>query len=176
MGCIIFALAFLAITELGSAGSPNEPAKTMPAKVKQYNIQLRVCQGDPLGSKQGGDVHTLSQPTMLTLEGKHGKAMAGQILPGYDPNSDEMVGVFLHVLPISEEDGTVKLEIGCRIIELVEKQEDRLEMRGFSVRETRTIERGETMKLRVKGTSATNQHWVEATVTEVKLVDAPDSK
>jgi type II secretory pathway component GspD/PulD (secretin) len=136
------------------------------SKVKQYLIEVKVCRGDPLGTKN--TIEVLSRPAMMVLEGQPAKVMIGQTLVGFDSVTEDFVGVAIHCRPISEKDGTIRLEIGCQVAELVEQTNDHREIRVLSGRQNREVGRGETFKMRLKGASATDQTWLEGTVKEIR--------
>jgi hypothetical protein len=162
----IFGVMVLAFVGFGSAAFSAEPTKT-----NQYLIELRVCHGDPLGSKADGNLDILSHPTIITVEGEAAQCMIGQKLTGIDADSPDFAGVSLKVRPVGQKDGAIHMEIGCKVSEVVEESEFHIETRVVCARRTLNVNMGETFKMRMKGQSATDQTWLEGKVTEIKEVD-----
>jgi hypothetical protein len=162
---IIVAMA-VALAGLGSVLSAE------PARTKQYVIEIRVCQGDPLGSKAEGNLEILSHPTIGTVEGEAAQCMIGQKLAGVDANDPDFAGIAINVRPVGQKDGAVRLAIGCKVSDVVEQSEFHMETRVLSARRILDVRVGETFKMRIKGQSATDQTWLEGKVKESKQVES----
>jgi hypothetical protein len=132
------------------------------SKVKQFVIEVRVCQGDPLGDKS--DITVLSRPTLMVIQGQPGMVSVRTALDGFD----DFVGISVHVRATSAKDGEIRVEVAARIAELVHQSKDRHEIRSWSSRQVREVRHGETLKMRIRTSSANDQTWLEATVKEVK--------
>lgn len=136
------------------------------SKQKQYVIEVRVCQGDPLGDQR--DIDVLARPTLMVPDGQPGLVNIGRTLARLDPDTeDDFAGISLSCCARGVKDGNIRLEFSLRIAELVSETKDFREMRSWSARGRREVRHGETTRLRLKSASASDQTWVEATVREV---------
>src|ERR1700677_2411655 len=50
---------------------------TDPPKPRQYQIDLAILMGDPLGSPKKGTIKTLAEPRIVTLEKKQASFISG---------------------------------------------------------------------------------------------------
>jgi Bacterial type II/III secretion system short domain len=132
------------------------------SKVKHFVIEVRVCQGDPLGGK--GDITVLSRPTLMVSEGQPGMVSVRTALDGFD----DFVGIAVRCRATRAKDGAIRVEIFATIAELMDQSKERHEIRSCSARQERDLRHGETFNMRMRISSASDQTWLEATVKAVK--------
>ena len=147
-----------------------EPAAADPAPgrtPRAYRIEAKVCQGDPLGSVEEGDVKILGsisggtvpksksyfnlvQSNVLEVEG-------GQVVSGYLMRTDFEPAA----------DGKIRLRLALKHTGLQEDNAQETVARTSYKRYDRVVKDGETVRLRW-GKSADRDTWLELTVREEK--------
>src|SRR5947209_11616566 len=132
----------------GSAAFAGEPAKGPPVRTKQYEIELRVCQGDPLGSQAEGNVQILTRTAVMTLEGQTAQVQVGPGPLAPDGLGKDVGSVSLQVVPVSEKDGTIRLELGCSLSERTEPTNRGRPVREVSAHAKRDVAPGELFRMR----------------------------
>src|SRR5205814_994605 len=137
------------------AGQPLTAESAVLSENKIFVIEARVCQGDPRGGK--GKIKVLSHPILAVHEGKPGTLRSGGIFPGLDSEQEEFVGLTLRICATRQVGGVIRLEVGVKIGEVVSQSKNGYETRSWTTRQEREMRDGETVKLRIKGSSATDQ-------------------
>jgi hypothetical protein len=139
--------------------------KSAPAKQLQFN--LRLLEGDPLGSVEAGTVDILSQPQLITQEKQECSMFTGQEILA--PAGAERVecGVKVRIQPGAIVGGKVRLDITASHSTLESQSKDRIEIRTDETRAITTVRLGEVVKLRMDKGDAKRQKWVEVSVVAV---------
>ena len=131
------------------------PVDAKPAE-KQFRIECVILQGDPLGSKEEGNVEVLSKPQLTLLNNQFGTFQVGSksnkgeyavvlnLTPRYDAASGELFVRFQPTITMPDI-GTTGIEatIGLRKPDVVRR-------------------------VRIAAKSPTDQLWVEIKYVEVK--------
>jgi hypothetical protein len=162
-----FLVAAALLTTFGSVALAGEPAMT-----KQFVIEVCLYHGDPLGSKTECNLEILSHPRLVTMDGQAASCMVGQKVTALETDGCDFVGTSFNVRPVARKDGVIRVELGCKVSEIVEQSEFHLETRTLGARRIINVRLGETFKMRLKGQSATEQTWLEGKVTEVTEVES----
>ena len=143
--------------------------KSAPAK--QLRINLRLLEGDPLGSVEAGTVEVLSQPQIITLEKQEASMSVGQeILVPSDDGRGEVAqyGVKIAIKPGAIKDGKARLDITASHSTLESQTKERIQIHTDQVRTIITPQLGKVVKVRMGTVDAKRQKWVELTVAEAK--------
>jgi hypothetical protein len=143
---------------------------------RQYRVEVRLCQGDPLGSRAEGTVKHLAEPVLITTSGRGVNFWSGGQVPVRGPDGKvayEPVGTRVEILPLGYPDGRVWVELNITHREvnvgLGIKTATGEVVPGFTEQATRTarfVTPGEPFRLRVSAESAADQTWIEVTVRE----------
>jgi hypothetical protein len=138
---------------------------------KNFVIDVRVCQGDPLGSREAGTIRYLAEPRAVTRSGRPATFLAGGHTPIYGTGGKvvfEPTGVQAEVLPVAHPSGVTWAEVNTTL-RAVNVGLGNGEMPGFAEqnrREARVVSLGETFRIRVAADSPASQTWVEVTIRE----------
>lgn len=138
---------------------------------KEFLIDVRVCQGDPLGSREAGTIRYLAEPKVVTRSGRPAFFMAGGHTPINGAGGKlvfEETGVRTEILPIAYSNGVVWAEVSTTL-RAVSVGLGNAEMPGFTEqtrRESRVVSPGETFRIRVAADSPASQTWVEVTIRD----------
>lgn len=142
-----------------------EQINKLDAPVPQYQVDIRVCTGDPLGSRAAGTLKVLSEPRLMVVEGQAGLVRSGgQAL--LEPDGEAVsVGVELKVVVLSMtgETARVRIEGANTTLEGVEKERSVKTVRSIA---TRDLKAGETTRIRI-GQKA-DETWAEVTVRPMR--------
>lgn len=161
------ALVFAAAMLVGSqptAGGDQPP----PGKQLQFNV--RVLEGDPLGSREAGTLKVLAEPRLVTLENRPFSFISGGELPITDGESVQYqpFGRMIEGKAGAVKDGKVRLDITLSNTTIGERTEDRIQLHRESTRTITTVRLGEVVKLRWGKGGAEKQTWAELSVEQVK--------
>jgi hypothetical protein len=138
---------------------------------KQLQFNLRVYEGDPLGSIDAGTLKQHCDTRLVTLENRPATLVAGGELPvTHDGTSVEHIpfGRTAELRPGKVHDGKVHLDIQLTNTTVAANTKEQTELRTESARTLRTVKFGETVKLRWPGASAGKQVWVEFSVDAIE--------
>jgi hypothetical protein len=150
--------ALLALVAVGGLNGRVSP----PA----LQIDVVVCQGDPLGSKADGTLKYLAEPKVVTQSGRPAYFRAGTQSVG-DKKPAEWHGTEIEVLPIVYANGKVWAEVNTRHVEA----RHGLSLPGApafveqNLRFSRFVTPGEKLRFRIAADSPSSQTWAEVTVT-----------
>ncbi len=148
---------------LGTAGAA-DPA----AGGRRFQIDLRLLQGDPLGSPEKGTAEVLTQPSLHLVENEEGRAFTGQRVKVDGKWLD--VGRSFRAVAASAAGGKVRLRVTVEAAGVAFDPTTRqLAVRTEVERNTFTREAkpGETLRVRV-GKRGGKETWVELCVRELK--------
>lgn len=133
-------------------------------------VELRVIQGDPLGSVEEGTQTLLTEPKLVTMSGrpaffrqKEKKYFTRAKGPVIDAADLVPLGTECEVLPILRGDGKVYVEVNAKTT-VVKGAEGKEVADENSIRVSVVLEQGQTFKRRLAQHSATDQTWVEWSV------------
>lgn len=161
-------LAFAAAMLVSSQSTARDD---QPALGKQLQFNVRVFEGDPLGSRESGTLKVLAEPRLVTLENHRFSFIVGGQIPVPDGESVQFhqFGRMIEGKPGAIKDGKIRLDITLVNTTVGEQTEERIQLHSESTRTITTIRLGEVVKLRWgKKASADRQVWVELSVEEVK--------
>jgi hypothetical protein len=160
----------LAIAAAMFVGSQSTLGGDKPSSGKQLLFNLRVCKGDPLGSREAGTLKVEAEPRLLTLENRPFSFVSGGEIAVTDGDSVEFVqsGWMIEGKAGTVKDGKVRLDITLSNTTVEERTEERIQLRTESRRTISAVRLGEVLKLRWGKGSAERQAWVELSVEEVK--------
>ena len=145
-------------------------AATMP---KDLTVEVRVCKGDPLGTRADGNVRYLVEATITTPSGKSVQVRAGGEVPiVFDgKRTDYMfLGTRIELEPVARVFGNVWAEVNLLHATQVPANGGVMNgghVPGFSeqmTRISRTTKLGETFKHRISANDPNDQVWVEVTI------------
>lgn len=161
------AIALAAAVLVGSQSTAGD-AKHSPGKPLQVN--LRVFQGDPLGSREAGTLKLLADPNLITLENRVFTFVSGGEIAVTEGEEVQFVqiGRMIEGKPGAVKDGKVCLDLTLSNTTVGERTEERVQVHTESTRMISTVRLGEVVKFRWRKGSADRQVWVELTVAEVK--------
>jgi hypothetical protein len=148
---------------LGTVGAA-DPA----AKGRRFQIDLRLLQGDPLGSPEEGTAEVLTQPSLHLVENQEGRVFTGQRVKVDGKWLD--VGRSFRAVAASAAGGKVRLRIRAQAAGVVEDPTTRQQAVRTEVERTtftREAKLGETLRVRV-GKRGKKETWVELRVRELK--------
>ena len=151
---------------LALAGAVNDRAPRL------LQIDIVVCQGDPLGSRVEGTIKYLAEPRMVVAVGRPACFMTG----GPSPLDDELVlnqtaertRTRIDLVATWDEKGKLRVEVQAA------QGETRARLPGQSrfVEQTpglsRLVAPGEKFRFRIAADSPSSQTWAEVTVTEYR--------
>lgn len=157
------ATAMFASSQLASSGSQPSPGK-------ELQINLRVCEGDPLGSRKAGTLKVLAEPRLITLENHPFAFVTGGEIPVTDDDGLQFVpfGREIRGKPGAVKEGKVRLDITLSKTTVGERIEERLQLHTETWRTITTVPLGEVVKFRWGKGRADKQTWAELSVVEVK--------
>lgn len=153
--------AVLGLAVLGPAGAA-EPG----VKVPLFIIDLRLLQGDPLGSPEKGTAEVLTQPSVHLLEMQEARTFTGQRVKVDGERVD--VGNSFRVVAASAPGGKVRLRVTVESTDVVYNPADRQPVVRTVVERTtftREAKLGETLRVRV-GRRGPKETWVELRAQE----------
>jgi hypothetical protein len=145
------------------------------AAPKQLQFNVRMLQGDPLGSVEAGTVRVLADTRLVTLEKRLASLVSGsEIDVRRDGNTMETVqiGHVMEIRPGAAQGGKVRLDITLRYTSVAANHGERTDLHTQSHRVLTTVKVGELLKLRWPGATAEKQVWVELSADEVGSLNA----
>jgi hypothetical protein len=151
-------------------GSQPVAGGDQPSPGKQLQFNVRVFEGDPLGSRQAGTLKVLAEPRLVTLENRPFSFVSGGeiLIKDGEGVQFQTFGRTIEGKPGAVKDGKVRLEITLSNTTVGERTEDRIQLHSESTRTITTVRLGEVVKLRWGKGSADKQIWAELSVEEVK--------
>ena len=159
----VFAAAMLVSSQI-TAGGDKSPSS------KQLLFNVRVFEGDPLGSREAGTLKVSAEPRLVTHENRPFSFMSGGEIAVNDGEGVQLVQVGRMIVgkPGAVKDGKVRLDITLSNTTFGQGNEGRTQLQTESTRTITTIRLGEVLKLRWDKGSADKQAWAELSVEEVK--------
>ena len=145
-------------------------AATMP---KDLTVEVRVCKGDPLGTRADGNVRYLVEATVTTPSGKSVQTRAGGEVPVVMDGKKVVytfLGTEVEVVPLSQANGRIWTEVNLRHVTqnpALGVLAKGVQIPGFSEQTTRIsriTKLGETFKHRISANDPNDQVWVEVTI------------
>jgi hypothetical protein len=136
------------------------------AEVRQFVIDFRLLQGDPLGSPEKGTAQVLTQPSMRLLEMQEGRMFVGARVKVDGKRLD--VGYSFRAVAASAPGGKVRLRVTVEATDVVENPADRQPVVRTVVERTtfhREAKLGEMLRVRV-GRRGPKETWVELRAQE----------
>ena len=139
---------------------------------RQVKLEVVICQGDPLGSKEAGTLDLLSRPTLLLRHKQTGFFEVGRATGQ---------GIAFRATPQLRLDGKIGLECETQFT-TVNPGRGLTTASGFIpgldsevTKATTVVIAGKPHKVRLSAKSATEQMWIEmtATVVEPQLANSP---
>lgn len=140
-----------------------EQVNKLDAPVLHYMIDIRVCTGDPLGSKAAGTLKVLAEPKVMTAENRPAFIRAGGTTEIDGELAPVGAEVKATVLSMKGELIRVRLEGAYTTVEGPEKARSLKTVRSITTRE---VKAGEMTRFRI-GQPA-DAVWAEATVRPVQ--------
>ena len=157
MNAVLFGL-------LVAAGAVNDRANP-----PLLQIDVLVCQGDPLGSRAEGTVKYLAEPRIVTQSGRSAMFRTGASVldPAGDKKAAEWVGTTVDFLPIAYPNGKVWVDVNATHREArhglgLPGQPGYVEQ---TLRISRIVTSGEKIRFRIAADSPSSQTWAEVTVS-----------
>jgi len=152
---IVVALSLVSVSATVSPGGP--------PKERQYQIDLVIFEGDPLGSRAEGTLKIVAEPHQVTLDKRESSFHSGGV---EKIDGDEVrTGLTAKITPEQSENGTIRLKVFLESTELLLSTEDHVLLQTNQARYFRTVKPGEVLRLRLSMPSE-RQKWVELTVKE----------
>lgn len=160
----------MALAAVLLVGSQSTAADDKPSPAKQLQLNLRVLEGDPLGSREAGTLKVVADPRILTLENRPASFVSGGEIAVTDGDGMQLIqlGRMVEVKPGAVKDSKVRLDITLSNTTIAERTEERIQVHTESTRMISTVRLGEVVKFRWRKGSADRRVWVELTVEEVK--------
>jgi hypothetical protein len=140
---------------------------------EQLQFNVRMYEGDPLGSVEAGTLKLLCDTRLVTLENRSASLVSGGELPVMrDAKKVEYVpfGRTVELRPSKVQDGKLHLDVLLVNTTVAGNTKERIELHSTSARTLTTVKLGESVKLRWPGASAERQVWVEFTVDAIARV------
>ena len=144
-----------------------DPPKAEPAPV-QYVLDVRLIQGDPLGSVSAGTQKLLSEPRLVTTGGKPAAFRVGGHKyfsrakgPIFDAADLTPLGTECEFLPVPQADGKVQVELNVKSATVVKQRDGEDGVSVGSAKTSIVVPTGEWVKQRLSAASATDQTWLE---------------
>jgi hypothetical protein len=138
---------------------------------RQVRFDVRVCQGDPLGSRAEGTVKYIAEPSVVSSSGRSAVFRTGGAVGVLDPDGrpgQEWVGAAVELLPICQPGGTIWVGVNAthRWENAVQGQPGRPTFTEQGCRQARFVTPGETFRFRISADSPKFQTWAEVTVRQ----------
>ncbi len=135
--------------------------------VPQYVIDIRICTGDPLGSRAAGTMKVLAEPKVMVQEGSVGHIRAGGSAVMEVDGEPVSVGVEMKVAVLSMKGDAIRVRIEGANTTLEGPEKER-NLRTVRTITTREVKAGETTRVRI-GQKA-DETWAEVTVRPVEAM------
>jgi hypothetical protein len=160
-----FFAVMLVVLSTVTVGDAQPSKKVDLPKGKQFEIRMRVCEGDPFGNREAGTLKVVAEPHQI---------VKGKGLFSFDYRSSVSAGQVVSHGQLIEgqldnfEDNKIRLDISLSHTTLgTSSGEDRAQTMTSITRTVSTIRLGEIVKLRWPNGTAENQSWVEVWVREI---------
>lgn len=163
-------LAFVALF-FGIQPTTAEPGNESPHGKQLLQFNLRVLEGDPLGSQEAGTIQVVAEPRLATFVNHSFSFSSGDqvvVSQGQEGVRPVQCGLRIEGKPGAIKDGKVPLDVTLSNTRLKDGNEQRKEFQSESTRTITTIRLGEVIKLRWPADKADKQVWAELSVLEVK--------
>lgn len=157
---LAFGAAILVATQSKAGGDEPPPSK-------QLLFNVRVFEGDPLGSQEAGTLKILAEPRIVTLENCPFSFLSGGEIVASDGEYVQF-GRRIEGKPGAVEDGKIRLDVTLSNTTVRERTEERVQLNTESMRTITTLKLGEVVKLRWRKGSPDKQAWAELSVEEFK--------
>ena len=138
---------------------------------KDLTVEVRMCKGDPLGSRESGNVRYLVESSSATQLGKPVEVRAGGEVPYLDGKKTEyrFVGTLIQVIPLPQPNGHLWTEVNLTHSNhtTISSGKKGVTTTGFSeqtCRCTAVTKLGETLKVRISANDPNDQVWVDVTI------------
>jgi polysaccharide export outer membrane protein len=141
------------------------------ASGKQFQVNVRVWQGDPLGSQEAGTRKVLSSPRLRILENEpFSIVVGGEVAVPDGPEKVQFVrvGRTIEGKSASAKDGRIHLDLTLTKTTAGERSGDRIRFHTESTRTIGTFKLGEVARLWWGKNTGDQQVWAELLVEEVK--------
>jgi hypothetical protein len=136
------------------------------APVTQFQILIVVKKGDPQGSIAKGTVKALSEPVIVTQEGKPATFISGS----HFPIAGDMVeaGLLATIIPERTEGGRIRLKVSLEAREVAQMQENHGIIKTVQARFSRVVHPGEVSHFSWPLDS--ERTWAEISVREIRVL------
>ncbi len=140
----------------------------------QFQMNITIYRGDPLGSREAGTLKVYAEPHVVTMNGRPAYLLTGGEIPVLDGTKSVryvQTGHSIHITPTLTEDGRIFLDIKTEQatpIKQPKEAADRVSVQTVGTRTMGTFRRGETVKVRFDRGTAERQTWAEIIVDIVK--------
>jgi hypothetical protein len=160
----------LAVAAAMFVGGQGVPGGDKPSGGKQLQFNLRVFEGDPLGSRAAGTLKLLAEPRIVTLEKRSFSFVSGGevAVTGSDGVQFVQFGRTLKGKPGAVKDGKILLDVTLSDTRVGKRIKEQIQLHTKTSRTITTVRLGEIVKFRWGKGSANKQAWVELSVEEVK--------
>jgi hypothetical protein len=162
---LAFAAALLVGSQSTAGGDKHSAAK-------QFQVNLVVFQGDPLGSLEARTLKISDERRLVIRENRpFSYDVSGHVIEIPDKAEGEQFVQFGRKLEGKAgvvKDGKVRLDITLSNTTFGERTGDSIQLQAESTRTISAVRLGETVKLRWAKGSADRQTWIELSVKEVK--------
>lgn len=138
---------------------------------KQIQFNVRVYEGDPLGSVKAGTLKIHCDTRLVTLENRAATFISGGELPVMRDGKKVEGIVFgrkFLLQPGKVQDGKIHLDIQLINTTVASNTDEQIELRTESARILRAVTLGETVKLRWPGGSPEKQAWLQFSVAVIE--------
>jgi hypothetical protein len=151
-------------------GGQGVPGGDHTSSMKQLQFNLRVFEGDPLGSREAGTLKVVAEPRLITLEkGSFSFVSGGEVaVTGIDGVQFVQSGRVLEGKPEAVKDGKIRLDITLSNTTVGKRTQEHIQLDTETSRTITTVRLGEVVKFRWGKGSADKQAWVELSVAEIK--------
>jgi hypothetical protein len=152
---IVVALTWLSLSPTDSRGGP-------PVE-KQYQIDFKVLQGDPLGSLEEGTLKIVAEPTIVTLEKQAASFQSGGVVK--IDGDDVQTGLTGKFTPEGAAGGTIRLSACFNYTQILSEKENSLQLQTNQAHFVRTVKSGQVVRLQLSR-PVEPRIWVELSVKE----------
>lgn len=168
--CLVTMVVSACLCSVGTA----EPIPTTPVGSREYVIELRMLQGDPLGDEAAGNLKVLMSPSLVVGDNPEGWVSVQSGYDVKDGQKETKIAFEIRVTAHQQKDGSILVQLACEKSEEPKQSSDsELDSRHevHTITTKRRVHHGDVFKVRLETTSATQQTWIEATLTEIKFAD-----
>src|SRR4051794_28591007 len=117
-------------------GNPT-PAEDRGANPRQLMISVRLCEGDPLGSREAGTLKVLAEPKLITIENRPGSFVVGGhfAVPAGVGNVQYIpTGLRVETTAVILKDDKARLDVTLSFSEAQERTENHFQVQTQSTR------------------------------------------